>query len=116
MSNRVSSRENKVKRCAEILLCLVSGFVIWFLCSFWFDIQFAEKMRTRCFMLGMFSSFYACVCVSFHMSLPRDAMVWFVICAIRGSPSQFENRIKPWVYVRRITRTRSTMYEKAPFC
>ena len=30
------------------------------------------------------------------------------------SPAQFENRIKPLVYIRRITH--STMYEKAPFC
>ena len=29
LSNRVSSRENEMKRCVEIL-CLVSGFVIWF--------------------------------------------------------------------------------------
>ena len=33
---------------------------------------------------------------------------------IPESPIQFENQIKPWVYVRRITR--STMYEKATFC
>ena len=33
---------------------------------------------------------------------------------IQESPSQFENRIMPRVYVRRITR--STMYQKAPFC
>ena len=33
---------------------------------------------------------------------------------IRESSAQFENRIKPCVYVRRIMR--STMYEKAPFC
>ena len=36
----------------------------------------------------------------------------------RYSPAQFENRIKPrrymYMYVRRITR--STMYQKAPFC
>ena len=32
----------------------------------------------------------------------------------RESPVQFENRIKPRVYVRHITL--STMYEKAPFC
>ena len=31
----------------------------------------------------------------------------------RESPAQFENRIMPWVYVRRVTH--STMYEKAPF-
>ena len=30
------------------------------------------------------------------------------------SPAQFENRIKPLVYIRQITH--STMYEKAPFC
>ena len=30
------------------------------------------------------------------------------------SPAQFENQIKPQVYVRLITR--SAMYEKAPFC
>ena len=30
------------------------------------------------------------------------------------SPAQFENRIKPRVYAKRIMR--STMYEKAPFC
>ena len=29
------------------------------------------------------------------------------------SPTQFENRMKPRVYVRRLTL--STMYEKAPF-
>ena len=34
--------------------------------------------------------------------------------AIGEKPAQFENGIKPWVYVRRITR--STMYKKAPFC
>ena len=33
---------------------------------------------------------------------------------IRESPAQFENRINPRVYVRRITR--STLYKKAPFC
>ena len=33
---------------------------------------------------------------------------------IRLSPAQFENQIKPWMYVRRIMRT--TMYETAPFC
>ena len=33
---------------------------------------------------------------------------------IRESPAQFENRIKPRVYIRRITG--STMYEKAAFC
>ena len=32
----------------------------------------------------------------------------------RGSPAQFENQIKPRVYVRRITL--STMYKKAAFC
>ena len=32
----------------------------------------------------------------------------------RENPAQFENRIKPRVYARRITR--STMYEKALFC
>ena len=32
----------------------------------------------------------------------------------RESLAQFDNLIKHWVYVRRITRT--TMYEKAPFC
>ena len=32
----------------------------------------------------------------------------------RETSEQFENRIKPRVYVRRITR--STMYEKGPFC
>ena len=32
----------------------------------------------------------------------------------RESPAQFEHRIKPRMYVRRVTR--STMYEKAPFC
>ena len=32
----------------------------------------------------------------------------------REGPAQFENRIKPRVYIRHITR--STMYEKAPFC
>ena len=31
----------------------------------------------------------------------------------RESPAQFENRIKPRVYVRCVTR--STMYEKNPF-
>ena len=31
-----------------------------------------------------------------------------------GSPVQFKNRIKPRVYLKCITR--STMYEKAPFC
>ena len=30
------------------------------------------------------------------------------------SPAYFENRIKPKVYLRRITR--STMYEQVPFC
>ena len=35
------------------------------------------------------------------------------IC-IRESPSQFENRIMPRVYIKSITR--STMYQKAPFC
>ena len=33
---------------------------------------------------------------------------------IRESPPQFDNRIRARVYVRRITR--STMYQKAPFC
>ena len=33
---------------------------------------------------------------------------------IRESPPQFENRIMARVYVRSITR--STMYQKAPFC
>ena len=33
----------------------------------------------------------------------------------RESPAQFQNRTKPWVYVRRITRGTTTMYEKAPF-
>ena len=33
---------------------------------------------------------------------------------IPESSAQFENRIKPRVYVRRITS--STMYKKAPFC
>ena len=32
---------------------------------------------------------------------------------IQESLAKFENRIKPWVYIRRITR--STMVEKAPF-
>ena len=32
----------------------------------------------------------------------------------RESPAQFENRIKPRVYVRRIRG--STMYKKTPFC
>ena len=32
---------------------------------------------------------------------------------IRESPEQFENRIKPWVYVRCVTRR--TMFEKATF-
>ena len=32
----------------------------------------------------------------------------------RKSPAQLENRIKPRMYVRRITRR--TMHEKAPFC
>ena len=35
-------------------------------------------------------------------------------CSIRESPPQFENRIMARVYVRSITR--STMYQKAPFC
>ena len=35
-------------------------------------------------------------------------------CLIRESPPQFENRIMARVYVRSITR--STMYQKAPFC
>ena len=34
--------------------------------------------------------------------------------AIGESLAQFEKRINPQVYVGRITR--STMYEKAPFC
>ena len=33
---------------------------------------------------------------------------------IRESPPQFENQIMPLVYRRSITR--STMYQKAPFC
>ena len=32
----------------------------------------------------------------------------------RESRAQFENQIKSWVYLRRITR--STMNKKAPFC
>ena len=47
---------------------------------------------------------------------------WFVFVTvysalgtiIRESPSQFKNRIMAQVYVRSITR--STMYQKAPFC
>ena len=38
----------------------------------------------------------------------------FKIFDIRESPAKFEYRIKPRVYVRRITR--STMYENTPFC
>ena len=37
----------------------------------------------------------------------------FKVISILESPAQFENQIKPQVYVRRITRT---VYEKAPFC
>ena len=44
-------------------------------------------------------------CKSHHAS--DDQFNW-------ESPAQFENRIKPPVYVRRITR--STMYKKAPLC
>ena len=45
--------------------------------------------------------------------------IWSAICVcgifcIRESPSQFKNRILPRVYIRSMTR--STMYQKAPFC
>ena len=45
--------------------------MIWSLCSFWFDIQFAEKERAGCFTLGIFSSFNAYAFFSFLISLPR---------------------------------------------
>ena len=44
----------------------------------------------------------------------HNLMSWLNQLFIRESPSQFENRIMPRGYVRRMTR--STMYQKAPFC
>ena len=47
----------------------------------------------------------------------EELVASLVLCCgslIPESPAQFEKRIKPRVYVRRITH--STMYEKAPFC
>ena len=46
--------------------------------------------------------------------VPRKAPHNFTLRTIRESPPQFENRIMARVYVRSITR--STMYQKAPFC
>ena len=38
----------------------------------------------------------------------------FYYNVFQENPAQVENRIKPRMYVRRITR--GNMYEKAPFC
>ena len=58
--------------------------------------------------VSFFSSFF-----SFYViSLRRLNTSSNTISALRESPSQFENRIMPRVYIRSITR--STMYQKAP--
>ena len=53
--------------------------------------------------------------LSLHVCMGFMLGSCFVVCScIRESLAQFENRIKPRVCVRRITR--STMNEKAQFC
>ena len=50
----------------------------------------------------------------YNQNVVRKLVDMSSILAHLGSPAQFENRIKPQVYVRRVTR--STMYEQAPIC
>ena len=57
-------------------------------------------------MIGTLRFWVAC------MTLEAKVKI-IMFCCNRESPAQFENRIKPRVYVRRITR--STMYGKASF-
>ena len=60
-------------------------------------------------------SLFTCSLMPLQNIIPENR-IWYWDCcqSNRESPPQFENRIKPRVYVRRITR--STMYEKSPFC
>ena len=45
-----------------------------------------------------------------------DSLLMSLLLFNRECPAQFENRIKPRLYIRHITRSTTCMYEKAPFC
>ena len=64
---------------------------------------------------SLFISMKICISVTdvvLTLLVPSEC---YVTCGHnRESPAQFENQIKSRMYVRRISR--STMYEKAPFC
>ena len=79
------------------------------------DLQFFEVNRILVYYTfgSVFMLYLAHLSTSEHKMVQVNNMNQSMYL-IRESPSQFENRIVPRVYIRSITH--STMYQKAPFC